>query len=99
MDVDIVIDSTPDTAVIAEEQFQRLAELAQGGMPIPPDVLIEASALPKKRLLLDKLRKSQEAAGSAAQCSHAGGRGQGANGASGQAAGNANAGAGQGHGP
>lgn len=60
MDVDIVIDSTPDTAVIQEEQFQRLAELAQAGLPIPPDVLIEASALPKKRLLLDKLRQAQE---------------------------------------
>lgn len=60
MDVDIVIDSTPDTAVIAEEQFQRLAELAQAGMPIPPDVLIEASSLPKKQQLLDKLRQSQE---------------------------------------
>jgi len=60
MDVDIVIDSTPDTAVIAEEQFQRLAELAQAGMPIPPDVLIEASSLPKKKLLLDKLQKAQE---------------------------------------
>jgi hypothetical protein len=60
MDVDIVIDSTPDTAVIQEEQFQRLAELVQAGMPIPPDVLIEASSLPKKRLLLDKLRQAQE---------------------------------------
>ena len=62
MDVDIVIDSTPDTAVIQEEQFQRLAELVQAGLPIPPDVLIEASALPKKRLLLDKLKQSQEQA-------------------------------------
>ena len=60
MDVDIVIDSTPDTAVIQEEQFQRLAELAQAGLPIPPDVLIEASSLPKKRLLLDKLKQAQE---------------------------------------
>jgi hypothetical protein len=60
MDVDIVIDSTPDTAVIQEEQFQRLAELVQAGMPIPPDVLIEASSLPKKKLLLDKLRQAQE---------------------------------------
>jgi hypothetical protein len=60
MDVDIVIDSTPDTAVIQEEQFQRLAELVQAGMPIPPDVLIEASSLPKKKLLLDKLKQAQE---------------------------------------
>jgi hypothetical protein len=62
MDVDIIIDSTPDTAVIHEEQFQRLAELVQAGIPIPPDVLIEASSLPKKRLLLDKLKKAQEQA-------------------------------------
>lgn len=60
MDVDIVIDSTPDTAVIQEEQFQKLAELVQGGAPIPMDVLIEASSLPKKKLLLDKLRQAQE---------------------------------------
>lgn len=60
MDVDIVIDSTPDTAVIQEEQFQRLTELVQAGMPIPPDVLLEASSLPKKRLLIDKLQKAQE---------------------------------------
>ena len=67
MDVDIVIDSTPDTAVIQEEQFQRLTELAQAGMMIPPDVLIEASSLPKKALLLDKLRKAQEAQAQQAQ--------------------------------
>lgn len=60
MDVDIVIDSTPDTAVIQEEQFSRLAELAGSGMPIPPDVLIEASSLPKKKQLLDKLKQAQE---------------------------------------
>lgn len=62
MDVDIVIDSTPDTAVIQEEQFQRLAELVQAGIGIPPDVLIEASSLPKKKLLLDKMKQAQEAA-------------------------------------
>jgi hypothetical protein len=60
MDVDIVIDSTPDTAVIQEEQFTKLAELIQGGVPIPPDVLIEASSLPKKKLLLDKMKQAQE---------------------------------------
>ena len=31
-------------------------------MPIPPDVLIEASSLPKKKLLLDKLKQAQEQA-------------------------------------
>ena len=67
MDVDIVIDSTPDTAVIQEEQFQRLTELVQAGMPIPPAVLLEASSLPKKRLLIDKLRQAQEAQAQQAQ--------------------------------
>jgi len=61
MDVDIIIDSTPDTAVIQEEQFQKLAELVQGGIPIPPEVLIEASSLPKKRLLLDKMEEAKKA--------------------------------------
>lgn len=60
MDVDIIIDSTPDTAAIQEEQFQKLAELVQAGIPIPPDVLIEASSLPKKRLLLDKMQQAQQ---------------------------------------
>jgi len=56
MDVDIIIDSTPDTATIAEEQFQRLTELVQAGVPIPPDALIEASSLPRKKAILDKLK-------------------------------------------
>ena len=60
MDVDIIIDSTPDTAVIQEEQFAKIAELVQAGVPIPPDVIIEASSLPKKRMLLDRLKKAQE---------------------------------------
>ena len=56
MDVDIIIDSTPDTASLQEEQFQRLTELVQAGVPIPPDALIEASSLPRKRAILDKLK-------------------------------------------
>jgi len=61
MDVDIIIDSSPDVANLAEEQFQKLAELIQAGVPIPPDALIEASSLPKKRLILDKMEKAKEA--------------------------------------
>lgn len=62
MDVDLVLDVTPDTAVQQEEQFAKLVELVQAGIPFPPDVIIEASSLPKKRVLLDKLKAAQEQA-------------------------------------
>jgi hypothetical protein len=62
MDVDIVIDVTPDTAVIQEEQFARLVELKQADpTSIPMEMLIEASSLPKKRVLLDKMKQAQQA--------------------------------------
>lgn len=61
MDVDIIIDSSPDVANIAEEQFQKLAELIQAGVPIPPDALIEASSLPRKKQILDKMKQASEA--------------------------------------
>jgi hypothetical protein len=62
MDVDIIIDSSPDVANLAEEQFQKLAELIQAGVMIPPEALIEASSLPKKRQILDKMDKAKQAA-------------------------------------
>ncbi len=63
MDIDLVLDVTPDTAVIQEEQWLKMVELqsAQPGF-FPPDVLLEASMLPKKRLLMDKLKQAQEQA-------------------------------------
>lgn len=63
MDVDLVLDVTPDTAVIQEEQWSKMTELqaAQPGF-FPPEVLLEASSLPKKRVLLDKLKQAQEQA-------------------------------------
>jgi hypothetical protein len=60
MNVDIVVDSTADTAVVAQEQFMALIELVKAGVPFPPDVLIEASSLPKKQAILDKLKQPQQ---------------------------------------
>jgi len=63
MDVDIVLDTTPDTAVIQEEQFTKLAELwgmavsAGQEPPFPFATLIKASSLPHKRMLLDEMKK------------------------------------------
>ena len=62
MDMDIIIDVSPDTAALQEEQFTRLTELMQSGVQFPPEVLIEASSLPNKRLLLNKFKAAQEEA-------------------------------------
>ena len=61
MDVDIVIDVTADTASLQQEQFDTLVRLRELGEPIPPGVIIEASTLPNKRRLLDKLEEAQKA--------------------------------------
>jgi hypothetical protein len=59
MDVDIIIDSTPDTANVQQEQYNALVELAKVGAlgPNPGPILLKASSLPKKRELLDELDK------------------------------------------
>lgn len=57
MDVDIIIDMTPEYASLQMEEFNSLVELAKSGaVPIPPDVLVEASQLRNKAKLLEKMR-------------------------------------------
>lgn len=67
MDVDIIIDDAPDMVTLQQEQFEQLANLASQGMPIPPEMLIEASSLPNKRDLLQKLREQMQAQAQQAQ--------------------------------
>lgn len=59
MNVDISLMDAPDTVSLMAEQFDQLAQLA-GSMPglIPPDALIEASALrsDKKKTLLERMK-------------------------------------------
>lgn len=62
MDMDIIIDVSPDTAALQEEQFAKLAEMAQAGVPVPPELIIEASSLPKKRVLLDRIQTMKDEA-------------------------------------
>jgi hypothetical protein len=59
LDVDIIIEATPEFATLQAEEFQQLSDLAQSGVPIPPDVLIEASQLRSKAKLLKMLRDPQ----------------------------------------
>jgi hypothetical protein len=60
MDVDIIIDATPDTANLQQEQFQDLVQIV-GSNPVyaqqvPFEMLLELSAVPHKRQMLDKLK-------------------------------------------
>lgn len=56
MMVDIIVEDVPDTVTIQQEQFDQLAQMAGAGVPIPPDVLIEASSLRNKDQLLERMR-------------------------------------------
>lgn len=62
LDVDIVLDTVPDTAVLAQEQFSTLAELAKlyGPQEVPFDDLLELSQLPDKSKLIEKRKQRQE---------------------------------------
>ncbi len=60
MDVDIVIEAGPETVTMQAEHFSGLINMAQAGVPIPPDVLIAASALRNKKELLDKLEQASQ---------------------------------------
>ncbi len=55
MDVDIIIEAAPDMITLQHEQFEQLTAMVQAGVPIPPDVLIEASQLRNKKQLAEKL--------------------------------------------
>lgn len=59
VDVDIIIDAAQDYVTLQAEQFEMLTQLAQSGAPIPPDVIIEASALKDKQKILERLRDPQ----------------------------------------
>lgn len=59
LDVDITIDSVPNTATLAMEQFETLAQLAQAGVPIPPQALIIASSLPEKQKIMEMMKPQE----------------------------------------
>ena len=60
LDIDIILDQGPDTITVQQEQFDQLVKLPQAGVPVPADVIIEASSLPNKRQILDRLRAAEE---------------------------------------
>lgn len=62
LDVDIIVDQAPEYATLRAEQFETLANLAQSGVPIPPQLIVEASDLRDKRKLLEMLAPPAEEA-------------------------------------
>jgi hypothetical protein len=69
LDVDITLDTVPDTANMQQEQFQTLVDLAQvyGPQEVPFDDILEASALQGKRQLIEKRKQRAEQAGQQGQ--------------------------------
>jgi hypothetical protein len=64
LDVDIELDVAPDTATLAQEQFQTLTELAKmyGPQEVPFDDMLELSDMPNKRKLIEKRKARKEEA-------------------------------------
>jgi hypothetical protein len=58
--VDIVLDDVPASASLQTEQFEQLSAMAQAGVPIPPDAIVEASSLRNKDKILKKMRGEEE---------------------------------------
>jgi hypothetical protein len=55
---DLKIEETEDTLNLQQETFQTLAQLAgTGKVPIPADMLVEASPLPNKKQLVERLKQ------------------------------------------
>lgn len=75
LDMDIIVDRAPEAATLQAEQFNELMKLAPvyaaQGQPIPLDILIEASALPNKSALIDKLNAAAQKPNPAAEAAAA----------------------------
>jgi hypothetical protein len=65
MDVDIILDTVPDMAVLAQEQFETLSQLAQmyGPQEVPFDDLLELSQIPDKRRIIEMRKARQDQVG------------------------------------
>lgn len=59
MDVDIIIESSPDVTNLMQEQFEMLVKLRELGEPIPATAIIKASNLPRKKEILDELERQK----------------------------------------
>lgn len=72
MDVDILIEDTPDHVTLQHEQFEQLSQMASQGIPIPPEMIIKASSLGDKAEVLEMLeqQRAQQAQAQMAERQH-----------------------------
>ncbi len=64
---DINITEADNSATIRQETFDALMEMVKGGMPIPPDVLLEFSSIPNVKEVSEKIVAFQQQAQAKAQ--------------------------------
>ena len=57
VDVDIILEAVPDVITLQAKEFDDLVKLAGGGVPIPPDVLVEASQIDGKQKLVQRMKE------------------------------------------
>lgn len=57
VDVDIILEAVPDVVTLQAKEFDDLVKLAGGGVPIPPDVLVEASQIDNKQKLVARMKE------------------------------------------
>jgi hypothetical protein len=66
MDVDIILETTPDVGTLRQEQFAALTQLLAANpawaAQAPFDVMLELSSVPNKRQIADRLKQLREAA-------------------------------------
>lgn len=65
MDLDIIIDAAPDHVTLQHEAFEQLTKLAQAGVPVPPEMIIENSSVQNKQELLERMNEQQQQAAQA----------------------------------
>jgi len=69
MDADIILQPAPDSITLQHEEFVQLTDMAKSGVPIPPDVLLEASQIRDKTKLAKRMKEEM---GSQAKLQQAG---------------------------
>ena len=62
MDVDIQIEDAPDYVTLRQEELEQLGQFADRGIPIPPEMLIEASSVRNKPRLLQMMQQQRQQA-------------------------------------
>lgn len=71
MDVDIILDTTPDMGTLQQEQFTELAQLLASNpawaATMPMDLMLEISSIPRKRQIIEKVKAAREEAAQAQQ--------------------------------